>query len=325
VAAFAARRAAAALLLVWLVVTAAFGLLHLLPGGPGAVVEDPRVPPRQRLELRAALGLDRPLAERYGRFLAAAARGDWGVSFAQQRPVARLVAESAPYTASLAAAALAVELLVGGALGAYAARRAGGASDQALRVVSLALWALPAFWLGLALIFVFAIGWPLLPAGGVASPAASAWSWGARLADALEHLALPALALGLPAAAATARFTRAALLETAREPFALAARARGLVPAALFFRHRLRPASAPLVELAGLSAAGLLSGALAVEIVFSRPGLGRLAHDALQARDFPVLLATTALAAAAVVAVGFVADVVQAALDPRCRSRDALG
>lgn len=321
--AYAARRAAAALLMTWLVVSAAFGLLHLLPGGPGALTEDPRVPPRQRLELRATLGLDRPLGERYARFVAAAVRGDWGVSFAQQRPVATLIAESAPHTLALAGGALAIEMLLGVALGALAARRAGSWLDQSLRAVTLTLWSLPAFWFGLALLLAFAIGWPLLPAGGLASPGAAGWGWSARWGDALAHLALPALALGVPAAAATARFTRAALLDAADEPFALAARARGLSPSSLFLRHQLRPASAALVELAGLSAAGLLSGSLAIEIVFSRPGLGRLAHDALQARDYPVLLAATALAAAAVVAAGLAADLAQAALDPRSRSHDA--
>jgi peptide/nickel transport system permease protein len=322
VTAFVARRLAAGLLLLWLVLSATFALLHLLPGGPGALAEDPRVPATQRLRVRAALGLDRPLAERYGRYLAATARGDWGVSFAQQRPVAALVAESAPHTAALAGAALLLELLLGIPLGALAARHAGRAFDHAARTLALALWSMPAFWLGLALLLLLAVEWPLLPAGGIASPGAAGWPAGARWLDALAHLALPALALGLPAAAATARFARAALLESAAEPFALAGRARGLRPATLFLRHILRPAGAPLVELAGLSAASLISGSLAVEVVFSRPGLGRLAFDALDGRDYPVLLAVTAVAAAAVVAAGLAADLAQAVLDPRSRTRE---
>jgi peptide/nickel transport system permease protein len=323
VTAFVVRRTAAALLLVGLVVTATFGLLQLLPGGPGALAEDPRVPPRQRAELAAALGLDRPLAERYSRYVAATLRGDWGVSFAQQRPVAAMIAESAPHTAALAGAALLLEVAIGVPLGALAARCAGRPLDHALRAGALALWSLPSFWLGLALLVLFAVGWPLLPAGGVAAAGAASWTAGARFADGLAHLALPALALGLPAAAGTARFARAALLEVAGRPYLLAARARGLPRTTLFLRHALRPASATLVEVAGLSAAGLLSGSLAVEIVFSRPGLGRLAHDALAARDYPVLLAVTALAAAAVVVASLAADLLHAALDPRGRVRDA--
>jgi len=322
VTAFVARRVVAGLLLLWLVLTATFALLHLLPGGPGALSEDPRVPASQRLRVRAALGLDRPLAERYVRYLAATARGDWGISFARQRPVAELVAEAAPHTVTLAGAALGLEFLLGVPLGALAARRAGRALDHAVRALALALWSMPAFWLGLALLLALAVEWPLLPAGGIASPAAASWPVLARLGDALAHLALPALALGLPAAAATARFARAVLLESASEPFALAGRARGLRPTALFLRHTLRPAGAPLVELAGLSTAGLLSGSLTVEVVFSRPGLGRLAYDALESRDYPVLLAVTAAVAAAVVLAGLAADLAQAALDPRSRTRE---
>ena len=315
----AARRLAAAAVVLFFVVSAAFVLVEALPGGPGALVEDPRVPASQRERVRAALGLDRPLGVRYVRFLAAAARGDWGVSFAHQRPVTSVVAEAAPHTAALALAALALELALGIPLGLWAARRAGGTADQVVRGLSLALWSIPSFWLALALLVGLALRAPLFPAGGLATPGSETWPFAARLADALRHLALPALALGLPAAAGTARFARAALLEVAREPFLLAARARGLSRSALFFRHTLRPASASLVELAGLSAVALLSGSLAVEIVFSRPGLGRLAYDALASRDYPVLLASTALAASAVVAASLASELLQSALDPRLR------
>jgi len=301
-----------------LVVTAAFLLLEALPGGPGAVVEDPRVPPAHQLRLRAVLGLDRPLPERYARFVGAALRGDWGVSFSSQRPVARLVAEAAPNTAALALAALAIEMLVGVPLGLVAARR-GGAVDRAVRALSLALWSVPSFWLGLVLVLLFALALPWLPAGGVASPGAGDWSPLARALDLLRHLALPALAIGLPAAAGTARFARAAFLDVLREPFHLAARARGLPPRTLFLRHLLLPASAPLVELAGLSIGALLSGSLVVEIVFARPGLGRLAYDALAARDYPVLLATATVAAGAVILASLFAEVAHAVLDPRAR------
>lgn len=313
-----ARRAAAATIVVWVIVSSAFGLTQLLPGGPGALNEDPRIPVAQRHRVRAALGLDAPLPVRYLRFLAAAARGDWGVSFASQRPVRTLIADAAPPTLALAGAALAVELLLGVPLGALAARRAGRAFDHALRALSLLVWSLPSFWLGLLLLTLFALRWPLFPPGG-ASAAGLTVSGGAI--DLLRHLVLPAAALGLPAAAATARHVRALLREAADETFLLAARARGIGHGRLLVRHLFWPASAPIVELAGLSAAALLSGALAVEVVFSRPGLGRLAHDALVARDYPVLLATAAVSAAAVAVASFCADAIQAAIDPRHRQQ----
>jgi peptide/nickel transport system permease protein len=317
---FVGRRLVAAALVLLLVVSFAFLLLEALPGGPGAITEDPRVPASQRERLRTALGLDRPPIERYARFLFAAARGNWGVSFAHQRPVTRVIAEVIPHTAALAGAALAIELLLGVPLGLFAARRAGGAFDRLLRTASLAAWSLPSFWLGLALLVLFALRYPILPAGGLSTAGSADWPMSARLLDSLRHLALPALALGIPAAAGTARFARAAVLEIAREPQLTAARARGLRPTTLYLRHVLRPASSPLVELVGLSAAALLSGSLAVEIVFSRPGLGRLAHDALAARDYPVLLASAAVAAVAVLSASLATELTQAAIDPRVRS-----
>jgi len=322
VAAYLFRRSIAALLLLVLVVSAAFALLHALPGGPNAVAEDPRVPPGYRARMRTALGLDRPLPVQYVDFVTAAARGNWGISFARQLPVSGVVVEAASRTIELAGAALLIEFLLGVPLGALAARRAGGVFDHATRAVALTLWSIPSFTLGLLLLVALALAWPVFPAGGLASAGAAAWPPLARFVDRLAHLTLPALALGLPAAAATARFVRAALLEIANEPFVTAARARGVGGARLFFQHLLRPASGSLVELAGLSAAALVSGSLAVEVVFSRPGLGRLAFDSLTARDYPVLLAATAVSAGGIVVASLAADILQAALDPRHRQRE---
>jgi peptide/nickel transport system permease protein len=316
---FLAARLGTAALVLGLTLAVAFVLFEALPGGPGAAFEDARVPAAERARLRSVLGLDRPAPERFVRFARAALAGDWGVSFAQQRPVARVVREALPYTAWLALAALVVELGLGVSLGALAARHAGRWVDRATRAFSIALWSVPSFWLALVLLRALAIELPLFPAGG----AGSAGGRGGA-GDALAHLVLPALALGLPAAAATARFVRAALLDVAAEPFVAAARARGLGELAVFGRHTLRAAAAPLVQLTALSAGGLLSGALAVEVAFSRPGLGRVAADALAARDYPVLLATTALATAAVVAATLAGDLAHGALDARVRRHDPV-
>jgi peptide/nickel transport system permease protein len=315
----AARRLAAALGLLFLVVSGAFVLLEALPGDATAAYEDPRVPPPQRERLRAVYGLDRPAPERYLRFLAAAVRGDWGWSFAHQRRVEAVMAEALPWTLLLATAALALEFGLGVPLGLWAARRAGSATDHLVRGVTLAVWALPSFWFGLLLLIAFAYGWRALPAGGVASPGAESWPALARLADLLRHLVLPAAALGIPAAAATARFVRASLLEVAGERFLLAARARGISGRAVLWRHALRAALSPVLQLFGLSLAGLLSGSLAIEVVFGWPGLGRTTFDALAARDHPVLLAGAALSAATVVAGSFLAELLHGALDPRVR------
>jgi len=316
------RRLGRSILVFSFVLTAAFVLLELLPGGPGAVVEDPRIPPAQQERLRHALGLDRPAPERYARFLLAAAKGDWGVSFSSQRPVTAVISDALPSTIALGGAALAIEFLLGLPLGALAARRPDGRFDRAVRALSLTLWSIPSFWLGLAMLLTFAILLPWAPAGGISSADATLVGLWPRLLDRIAHLALPALALGLPAAAGLARFARSALLEVAAEPFVLAARARGISPLRLFFRYQLLPASASLVQLLGFSVGGLLSGSLAIEVVFSRPGLGRLTFDALAARDYPVLLAASALSAAMVLAASFAAELLHAVIDPRVRRAD---
>lgn len=311
-------RLGSTLVLVWLVLSGAFFLLHLLPGEPGAVYEDPRVPREHRQRLRAIYGLDRPLLEQYARWLGGVARGEWGYSLSQQRPVTRILAETVPATLTLALAALALELTLGLGLGLAAAARARSRLDGAIRNLSLALWAMPAFWLALLLFLLFALEWPLFPAGGMRALDRPAGALaGAR--DLVAHLTLPAIALGLPAAAALARFVRATVLEQMAQAFFLSARARGLSPARVLVRHALRPGLAPIAQAVGLSFAGLLSGSLAVEVVFAWPGLGRAAYDALSARDYPLLLAATAVSTLCVVGGSFVAEALQLAFDPRVR------
>ncbi len=316
------RRFGCGAVLLLVVLSGAFALLEALPGDAAAVFEDPRVPPAQHERLRAVYGLDRPAPERFVRFLAAAARGDWGYSFALHRPVVRGAGRGPALDAHAGArrAALLLEFGLGVPLGLWAARRAGSATDHALRAASARdldaalVLARPA-----PVCSVFAFGWRLLPPGGVASPGAEAGRSPARAGDLLRHLALPAAALGLPAAAATARFVRASLLEVAGEGFLLAARARGLAPRRVVWVHALRAAASPVLQLFGLSLASLLSGSLAVEVVFGWPGLGRVTFDALAARDQPVLLAGATLAAATVLAGSLIAELAHLALDPRVR------
>jgi peptide/nickel transport system permease protein len=318
VAALILRRLAGAGARILLVATAAFLLVRALPGGPGTIPEDPRVPPAHAERLREQWGLERPLAEQYARFLAAAAAGDWGPSLAQNRPAVDVVLDALPWTLGLALVALALELAGGLAIGAAAARHPGGRLDHLLRVTTLAIHAIPGFWLALLLLAAFAVRLPLLPAGG--TPALDAGlPWPARLFELGRYVALPALAIGLPAAAGAARFVRAALIEVAGEPFVLAARARGLARRIVFFRHALAAAAGPLLQNLGFSIGALLSGSLAVEIVFSWPGLGRAAYDALLARDYTVLVACATLSASAVVAGSTLAELAHAAADPRTR------
>jgi peptide/nickel transport system permease protein len=312
-------RLAAALLACWIVLTAVFFLLRLLPGEPGAIFEDPRVPQEQRIRLRTVYGLDRPLPEQYVRWLGGVCRGEWGYSLSQHRPVGQILGESAPRTILLSSTALLLELALGLALGVAAAARAGSFADRSARILSLAVWSLPTFWFGLMLLAAFAVAWPILPPGGMHSVDADSFGTAGRGLDLLWHLVLPALAIGLPAAAATARFVRATVLERLGEPFVQSARARGLSAGRVLWTHALRAGLAPIAQLAGLSLATLLSGTIAIEVVFAWPGIGRTTYDALVARDYPLLLAGTALSATFVVAGSFLAEALQSWLDPRLR------
>ena len=312
-------RLASTLLLGWIVLTTVFFLLRLLPGGPGAAFEDPRVPLEHRQRLAAIYGLDRPLPEQYARWFGGVARGEWGYSLSQHRPVGQILHETAPNTLLLSGTALLIEFGLGLFLGVAAAKRAGSPVDHGLRGISLALWSLPTFWLGLMLLAAFTVALPLFPPGAMRSVDAESWSFWRRGLDLAWHLVLPAAAIGLPAGAATARFVRSTVLERLGEPFVQSARARGLSERRILWLHALRSGLAPIAQLAGLSLAALLSGTLAVEVVFGWPGLGRATFDALVARDYPLLLAGTALSAGFVLAGSFFAEVLQTWLDPRLR------
>jgi peptide/nickel transport system permease protein len=314
------RRLAASALLLWLVLTTTFLLLRLVPGSPiGNLLELP-IPQRQKEVLIHAYGLDRPLPEQYLRWLGAVAlRGDWGISFAQLRPVSSVVAEALPATLLLASAALLIEYGVGVALGVAAARRGGSGLDRAIRLVSLLLYSQPVFWLGLMAILLFSYRLHWLPPSHLHSVGADEMGRGARLADLGRHLVLPAATLGLGAAGGAARFVRASLLDVMGRDYIRTARAKGLSERRVVWVHGGRAVLVPIIQLLGLSVPSLLSGALITEIVFSWPGLGRITFEAILTRDSPVLLATTAISATLVIGANLLADVLQAAVDPRVR------
>jgi len=316
VAAWLARRLAAAVGIVFAVVTLTFFLVHAAPGRPFCDAgERPAIDPDVCRRLERLYGLDRPLLEQYGRYLAAVARGELGYSVMQRRPVAAALADAIPNTLLLAAAALVIDFLLGIAIGVYQALHRNRRRDLVLTHVTLFLLSVPTFWLGLALILVFAVWLPWLPAGGMRDPASGL----APPADLLWHLVLPATTMGVVAAAATARFQRSAMLEALAQEFVRTARAKGASEARVVLRHALRNALLPAITLFGLAFPFLLTGAVLVEKIFSWPGMGSLAAGALAAHDYPLLTAL-GLVAGVMVALGtLIADVLYALADPRVR------
>lgn len=317
---FLLRRLAASLLLLFLVLTVTFFLLRLAPGDPVGLSESSRLTAEERADQRRIYGLDRPLPVQYAIWLSAVAlHFDWGTSLAYQRPVNRLIAEALPATLLLASAALVVEYGLGLLLGVAAARRPDSALDHLIRILSLLVTSQPVFWFGLMAILVFALAWPVVPAGHLRSVDAADLAAGRRALDLLYHLALPALVLGVHGCGAIARVARGSLLEVLGRDAITAARARGLSERRVLWVHALRNAVVPLIQLFALSATALLSGSFVTEVVFSWPGIGLLTFTALSARDYPLVLATTALAAVLAIAGNLAADVAHAVADPRVR------
>ena len=324
-AAWLLRRCAAAIGIVVAVVTLTFALIHLAPGTPFQRGEDRFLDPVEDSLLRHAYALDRPLPEQYVAYLGRLARGDFGTSFALRVPVADLLAATVPNTLLLSGTALAIDLLLGAAIGLYQAARARRRADVLLGNAALFLHSVPTFWFGLLLLLVFALLLHWFPAGGASGVVHTSLPLLGRIGDRAWHLALPALTLGLVGAGGTARYQRAALLEVAGQDFIRTARAKGLGERRIWMAHTFRNGLLPMITLLGLALPFLLTGSVLVETVFSWPGMGRLAADAIFSRDYPVVTATTLIAATMVVLGSLAADVLYVLADPRIRTVDAGG
>jgi peptide/nickel transport system permease protein len=278
--------------------------LTWLTGDPINVLVPRNTPPEEVARMRHDLGLDRPLPMQYLDFLQRAVRGDFGQSLRHRAPALPLVVERLPATLALLASAMLVTLVVGLPLGMLGAAFHGQPPDLLARGVSLLGQSIAAPWLGLLLILVFAVQLRWLPSSGLDRPAG---------------IALPALVAGAYPAAALARLTRAGLLEVMAADYVRAARGKGLPERLVLWRHALKNAALPVVTFVGLQVAFLFSNSVIAEAIFAYPGMGRLAVDAIGARDLPLIQAFVVLAAIVVVLVNLLVDVLYAWLDPRVR------
>lgn len=256
--------------------------------------------------MRTALGLDRPLPEQYARWLGHMATGDWGSSYRTGQPVRQEILERLPASLMLGGAGFVVALVLGIGAALLASRRPGGAADHLTRLGTLGAAAVPTFLSGTLLLGVFA-----QQAGyAIVGPATAGRLW------------LPALVVGISSAPTLSRVLRASLIAERGRPYAIAALARGASPARALLRHVLRPATTPVLTLAGLSLASLLTGSIITETIFSWPGVGAYAVDAIEAQDYPVVQAYVLLATLAVVLVNRGVDGLQRLLDPRSATRE---
>ena len=317
-AAFLARRLLKAAGVVLGVVIVAFFVVRLAPGDPASVIagQSGAADAQFMEQLRRQFGLDQPLPVQLWLYVKGVATLDFGVSHRVQRTVASLLVERLPATILLTGTAFAFALAAGVALGAIAARRVGTVADSVVTVLALTFYATPIFWVGLIFILVFAVWLGWLPALGMFTVGADL-SGLAAVADVARHLLLPALTLGLFYMALYARLTRASMLEVASQDFVRTARAKGMREGPILRRHVLRNAILPVVGFAGVQAGQLVGGSILVETVFSWPGVGRLAFEALLARDYNLLLGVFIVTSAMAVAINLVTDIVVALVDPR--------
>jgi len=314
---FLGRRILQSIVLLWIVLTITFFLLHLAPGDPALRYYHPDIGPEAIAEIRHGLGLDRPLAVQYLVWMGSFVRGDFGMSLRYLRPVRDVLGEAIPNTLVLTGAALLLHILVGMALGLLSAAKRYSPLDRANTVAALFVYSIPSFWLGLMLILLFSLKLGVLPSSHMQSIDAETLAPVALAADRLRHLVLPAFVLGIASAASMARYLRGSMLDVLREDYIRTARAKGLSERSVMLKHALRNAALPLVTIVGLSLPFLFGGAVVTETIFAWPGMGRLTVDAIYARDYPVVLAANFVVACMVIAGNLLADVAYGILDPR--------
>ncbi|TPJ44011.1 ABC transporter permease [Mesorhizobium sp. B2-5-13] len=272
--------------------------------------------------LRHRWGLDQSELTRLANYLWALLHLDLGQSVTFSRPIRDVILERLPTTLILMVSATALSFGLGSTLGIYAGARPGGLRDRFLSVASLALYAVPGFWLGLVLIVIFAVDLRWLPVGGVETLASDKTGLD-RAADIAIHLVLPVSALGFIYLALYLRMMRAGMAEVWRQDFVLAARVRGLSRRRIVLAHVARNALLPLVTMLGLQSAQMLGGSVVIENVFAVPGLGRLAQEAVAARDTPLLLGIILTSAVLVILINLLVDIAYAFLDPRVGASEA--
>jgi len=289
-----------------------FFFVNLAPGGPASVMRFD-VTAEQREALIRAMGLDRPVAQRYVEWLGGALRGDLGTSLLTDEPVAARIGDRLPNTLWLAGAALLLSVAVGIPMGVVQALRRGRAIDHALSLLSALGLAVPVFWLGIILILVFAVSLHVLPSAGVTSVSSD------TLGERLAHLVLPAVALATTILPTIVRFTRSSTVEALHEDYVRTAHSKGLAPLTVVTRHALRNALIPVVSALGALVPRLLGGTVVTEAVFGWPGMGRLALEAAQGRDYPLVTGLTVVVAAIAVTASLAVDLAYTRLDPRIR------
>ncbi len=311
---FITRRSLLALLILFLAVSLLFAMIHMMPGDPSSVILGPKASPELKAELNQRMGLDQPLPVQMLRFFNDLAHGDLGVDVFSNRAVSDIVFEQLPYTLALVLAAIGCASLLGIPLGCFSAIRRNSLLDRVTAVMSVAFIAIPSFVVALYLLLWLAVKWRWFPAMGAGASG--------DILDQARHLVLPAIALGLGWVGYIARLVRASMLEVMEDNHIRTARAFGLPERTIIIHYALRIAVLPTVTILGMGIGTMLSGALFAEIVFSRPGIGKLLYEAVMTRNYPVVMGSVLVTTGFFVLSTLLSDIINAVLDPRLRESE---
>lgn len=283
---------------------AVFVMVRLVPGDPVQIMfaNQSQPSPERLAEMRHQLGLDLPIYEQYFKYVTGVMQGDLGQSFRSRQPIGSEIAERLPNTLNLTLASLLVAIVIGVTAGVLSATFRGSWIDKLSMITAIFGISIPAFWLGLMIMLLFGVRLQWFPVSG-----ATTW----------RHLVMPAFTLGILSSAVIARLTRASMLEALGQDYVRTARAKGLQEYSVVVRHALRNALIPVVTIIGLQIGGLLSGAFIIEAVFAYPGIGALAVNALQTRDFPMIQGIVLFVAVVYVGVNLIVDLLYGLVDPR--------
>ncbi len=309
--AYAGRRLIYAVFTVWFIMSLAFFALRLIPGDPAEIWLGDYATPELVQLVRANWGLDKPLLTQYVIYLGNVARGDLGESLRTVRPVLDLIGHQYPYTLRLVLAGMGVSLLIALPIGILAAVKRNSFADMAVMTSSFLFMSLPEFWLGLLLLLAFSVTLHWFPVIGAEQP-------GDYLSY-VRFLTLPVAVLGLRGAGSIGRMIRSSMLDVLNEEYVRVARSKGLREITVLLKHALRTSLAPIISLIGVNLVLLLGGAVMIEVVFSRPGIGFLYVEAVSSRDYPMVQGCVLVVAVGVVIVNLAIDLCYGLIDPRIR------
>ena len=311
------RRVITAFVVVLIVMAFLASLDRLIPGNPVTYVFGPHANPALIRQVRHQMGLDVSVPQQIYQYIANAFQGNLGINFVTNQSVASLVMQNLQYTLVLAVSGLGLAVLVGVPLGVLAAVKPGGLVDRAIGIVSISVITLPPFVVGLLLILIFSVHLHVLPVIGAGAPG--------QPADDIKHLVLPAVALALGWIGYIARLVRSNMLEVLTSNYVRTAHALGIRRRKVFYQYALKNAAAPVVAILGVGLGTLLGGAIFIEVIFDRPGLGTLAYDAIASRNFPIVQGTSLVIAVLVIVANLLADVTYRLLDTRIQLGQAAG